>query len=156
MNAPRLVNHLSAPFGMQNFSYVPSFGVLSTYPPTACGLATFSAALASGLGGERRRCLASFGWPMAPSTERGPSRRGARQRLRGSIAASEFIERVRRRGDPARVRHLRRPDGDEVIEIIRRLRVPSIVVLHTVLTDPTHISAASSSGRGQGRSVVVS
>ena len=27
----------------------PSFGILSSYPPTACGLATFSAALASGM-----------------------------------------------------------------------------------------------------------
>ena len=26
-----------------------SFGILSSYPPTACGLATFTAALASGL-----------------------------------------------------------------------------------------------------------
>ena len=27
----------------------PSFGILSSYPPTACGLATFTAALASGM-----------------------------------------------------------------------------------------------------------
>ena len=27
-----------------------SFGILSSYPPTACGLATFTAALASGMG----------------------------------------------------------------------------------------------------------
>ena len=28
---------------------VRSFGILSTFPPTACGIATFSAALAAGL-----------------------------------------------------------------------------------------------------------
>lgn len=28
---------------------LPSVGVLSTYPPTACGLATFAAALTGGL-----------------------------------------------------------------------------------------------------------
>jgi hypothetical protein len=33
----------------QSFSKSPIFGILSTYPPTACGLATFSAALADGL-----------------------------------------------------------------------------------------------------------
>lgn len=27
----------------------PSFGILTTYPPTACGIATFSAALGKGL-----------------------------------------------------------------------------------------------------------
>ncbi len=49
LNAPPSVTPLIAPFGMQNFSYLPSFGILSTYAPTACGLATFSAALAGGL-----------------------------------------------------------------------------------------------------------
>ena len=29
-----------------------SFGILSSYPPTACGLATFRAALAAGLDGQ--------------------------------------------------------------------------------------------------------
>ena len=33
----------------QGFSGPLSFGILSTYPPTPCGLATFSAALANGL-----------------------------------------------------------------------------------------------------------
>src|SRR5258708_12467145 len=45
LNAPSLI----APFGMQHFSYVPSFGILGTYSPTPCGLASFSAALANGL-----------------------------------------------------------------------------------------------------------
>ena len=33
----------------QHFSAAHSFGILSTYPPTPCGLATFTAALANGL-----------------------------------------------------------------------------------------------------------
>ena len=33
----------------QGFRGAPSFSILSTYPPTPCGLATFSAALAEGL-----------------------------------------------------------------------------------------------------------
>src|SRR5690349_4990468 len=49
LNAPTTVHHLIAPFGMQSFAYMPRFGILSTHPPTPCGLATFSAALADGL-----------------------------------------------------------------------------------------------------------
>src|ERR1700689_1953737 len=49
LNALSSAQPLIAPFGMQHFSYMPSFGILSTYSPTACGLATFSAALADGL-----------------------------------------------------------------------------------------------------------
>ena len=32
-----------------SFGRVPTFGILSSYPPTACGLATFTAALSDGL-----------------------------------------------------------------------------------------------------------
>src|ERR1700730_7004599 len=49
LNAPSLFQSLIAPFGMQHFSYMPSFGILGTYLPTPCGLATFSAALAGEL-----------------------------------------------------------------------------------------------------------
>lgn len=43
LNASPFVNHLNAPFGVQHFLYVPSFGILSTYSPT------FSAALRDAL-----------------------------------------------------------------------------------------------------------
>ena len=49
LSAPPLFQSLIAPFGMQHFSYMPSFGILGTYLPTPCGLATFSAALAGEL-----------------------------------------------------------------------------------------------------------
>ena len=32
-----------------SFGRAPTFGILSSYPPTACGLATFTAALSDGL-----------------------------------------------------------------------------------------------------------
>ena len=49
LNALSVIQPLIAPFGIQHFSYMPSFGILSTYAPTPCGLATFSAALAKRL-----------------------------------------------------------------------------------------------------------
>ncbi len=38
--------------GPADRAHAPSFGILSTFPPTSCGIATFSAALAAGLIGE--------------------------------------------------------------------------------------------------------
>ncbi|MFY9764538.1 MAG: hypothetical protein WAK42_05960, partial [Mycobacterium sp.] len=34
LNVPSLFQPLLAPFGMQHFSYMPSFGILGTYSPT--------------------------------------------------------------------------------------------------------------------------
>ena len=49
-----------------------SFGILSSYPPTACGLATFTAALASGMGAHgtagRRRTRRRQPWTDARET----------------------------------------------------------------------------------------
>src|SRR5688572_33385137 len=39
----------SFPLGAAGESSVRSFGMLSTFPPTACGIATFAAALSAGL-----------------------------------------------------------------------------------------------------------
>ena len=71
-----------------------SYALLSTYPPTQCGLATFSAALLSHL-------------PAAGD----------------SVA----VVRVLYGG----------LDGQDITAVLGALRVPSIVVLHTVLARPT-------------------
>jgi glycosyltransferase involved in cell wall biosynthesis len=114
-----------------------SFGILSTFPPTACGIATFSAALAAGLiaGGatvDVVRCneaddvedplvVASMGIG-GPGT---------------SLAAIEALNRT----DVAIVQHeygiYGGRDGDEVLEVLDALSVPCVVVAHTVVRRPT-------------------
>ncbi len=112
-------------------------GIVSTFPPTACGLATFSAALADGLcaqGADVRVVRVADG--AAPTHHRvigdlvndSPS----------SVASSiELLNQC----DVAVVQHeyglYGGIDGDEVLEILEGLRVPSIVIAHTVLNDPT-------------------
>lgn len=122
---------------MQSFSYVPSFGILSTYAPTACGLATFSAALAGGLSA---RGVEVNVVRIADENASADSRVVA-ELVNGSapsvVAAAEALNN----SDIAVIQHeygiYGGPDGDEVVEIMKNLTVPSIVVAHTVLKDPT-------------------
>ncbi|MGB3351331.1 MAG: glycosyltransferase [Mycobacterium sp.] len=122
---------------MQSFSYLPSFGVLSTYAPTACGLATFSAALGKGLaarGVDVKVVRIADGTPSESADVTGELVNGSAPSV---AAASELLNR----SDVAVIQHeygiYGGPDGDEVVEIMRGLRVPSIVIAHTVLKDPT-------------------
>lgn len=114
-----------------------SFGILSTYPPTACGLATFSAALANGLvgNGAEVRIVRVLDAPAPPLGG------VAGELLNGSRNSVADAAGLLNQCDVAVVQHeyglYGGPDGDEVLEVLRRLRVPSVVVAHTVLTDPT-------------------
>ena len=117
-----------------------SFGILSTYPPTPCGLATFSAALADGLSRTAapspRRARSSDGSPTPRRSWSSASWSTVRRRR--SSAAAGASEPVRRRHRAARVRRSTgAADGDEVLEVLGALEVPSIVVAHTVLAQPT-------------------
>jgi polysaccharide biosynthesis protein PslF len=117
-----------------------SYGFLSTYTPTECGLATFTAALAEEL-------------------RTGPPA--------GHIGVVRVVDQLPRSARPEIVHHLVTsspggeaetaaildgfdavvvqheygiyggPDGDQVLAVLERLTVPVIVVLHTVLVDPT-------------------
>ena len=122
---------------MQHFSYVPSFGILSTHPPTPCGLATFSAALAERLaarGATVNVVRIADGDVSARPNVVGELVNGEPSSV---TAAAELLNH----NDIALIQHeygiYGGPDGDEVVQIMESLRVPSIVVAHTVLNDPT-------------------
>ncbi len=112
-------------------------GILSTYPPTPCGLATFSAALADGLtarGAEVRVVRVADG---SASPARLVVGELDNNRSASVTAAVDLLNRC----DVAIVQHeyglYGGVDGDEVVEILGLLRVPSIVIAHTVLSEPT-------------------
>ncbi|HKT05305.1 MAG TPA: glycosyltransferase [Rugosimonospora sp.] len=116
-----------------------SFGLLSTHPPTQCGLATFNSALASHLTGNGVHGGVVRVTASPDDATPGPGvvhtwAAGAVAGWRGAAAALDEF-------DVAVVQHeygiYPGPDGHEVLLLLRRLTVPSIVVLHTVLTNPT-------------------
>jgi glycosyltransferase involved in cell wall biosynthesis len=121
----------------QGFSGPLSFGILSTYPPTPCGLATFTAALANGLtanGADVSVVRISDGPPSTSTPVIG-------ELVNGSPASVAACAELLNRSDVAVIQHeygiYGGVDGDEVVDIIEGLRVPSIVIAHTILKDPT-------------------
>jgi polysaccharide biosynthesis protein PslF len=114
-----------------------TFGMLSTFPPTECGIATFAAALAAGIitgGGvvDVVRC------GPAPSLEDA----SVLAEIGGGApchvpAAVDVLNRT----DVAIVQHeygiYAGPDGVAVLDIVDRVVVPTIVVAHTVLEQPS-------------------
>jgi glycosyltransferase involved in cell wall biosynthesis len=121
----------------QEFSGAPSFGILSTYPPTPCGLATFAAALAEGLtanGSDVSVVRLSDGPPTVSTGVIG-------EMVNGAPASVAACAELLNQSDVAVIQHeygiYGGVDGDEVVDVLDGLRVPSIVIAHTVLKNPT-------------------
>ena len=119
---------------------VRSFGILSSFPPTACGLATFTAALASGLAANDAEVgvvrVVDDARSQTPQSDRvvGELVNGSRQSL---IASSDLLNQF----DVAVIQHeyglYGGADGEDVLEILGGLHMPSIVIAHTILKHPT-------------------
>jgi glycosyltransferase involved in cell wall biosynthesis len=113
------------------------YGILSTYPPTLCGLATFSAALAGGLEVNG----ATVGVVRIADGETSSDPRILAELDNGVPASVTSATAALNDYDAVIVQHeyglYGGPDGDEVLDILRGLTVPSIVVAHTVRLDPT-------------------
>jgi glycosyltransferase involved in cell wall biosynthesis len=122
---------------MQSFAYMPRFGILSTHPPTPCGLATFSAALADGL--SAKGAGVSVVRIADGSDSAHPNVVG--ELVNGSSSSVADSAELLNRSDVALIQHeygvYGGPDGDEVVQVMKGLRIPSIVIAHTVLKDPT-------------------
>ena len=115
-----------------------SYALLSTYPPTQCGLATFTAALLAHLPqpGDRAVVVRVLDQPAAR-----PGAEVVQNLVAGSAASAAAAADALNSFDVVIVQHeygiYGGPDGQDVVALLEALYVPSIVVLHTVLAHPT-------------------
>jgi glycosyltransferase involved in cell wall biosynthesis len=115
------------------------YGFLSTHPPTRCGLAAFNAALAAQLtiGGTSGGVVRV----VAVGDDQRPGHDVVHTWLAGTAAGWRAAAAALNAFDVAIVQHeygiYPGPDGGDILPLLRRLTVPSIVVLHTVLGHPT-------------------
>jgi glycosyltransferase involved in cell wall biosynthesis len=113
-----------------------TFGLLTTFPPTACGVATFSAALSRGLS-----ATGATSRVVRVGRDGIPSKEVVGELVNGSAASASAASEILNECDVAVIQHeyglYGGADGDEVIDVLGQLRVPSVLIAHTVLTSPT-------------------
>lgn len=113
--------------------------MVSTYPPTRCGLASFSASLVDALCARSRDCNVRV---VAVNGRVGSSRGDVVARFTsGDPAHVDAVGAVLDRADAVIVQHeygiYPGPDGASIVDLLHRVTSPAIVVLHTVLEFPS-------------------
>ena len=137
MSAPLFRPSLAPPVRAHPLSRGAHVGVLSPYPPSLGGLATFSAALSDAL------CAhgADVSVVRVADGSSSPSGGVVGELINGSPPSIGVCVDLLNRNDVAVIQYdygiYGGVDGDDVVDIIGGLRVPSIVVAHTVLKAPT-------------------
>jgi glycosyltransferase involved in cell wall biosynthesis len=115
-----------------------SYGILSTYPPTQCGLASFSRSL-----GEALRTPDTVGIvQMVDAADSACPTDVVHQWVRGSVGGEVAAAAALNQFDVAIVQHeygiYGGRDGLDVLDAVAALRVPVVLVVHTVLVEPSH------------------
>jgi hypothetical protein len=127
---------------MRNDVHAPtvSYGFLSSAPPTPCGLATFTAALGSTLvtRGAKVSVVRVIDTPGEVSTSTFPV---IGELVTSDSTSLEPAAQALNSCDVAIVQHeyglYGGRDGADVLKVLHDVRVPSIAILHTVLSKPT-------------------
>jgi glycosyltransferase involved in cell wall biosynthesis len=138
------------------------FGFLSTYPPTRCGLATFTAALATAISrGSDDECDIVRVDDLVPA---GPPVNTRKVRVVGDLepgdaAGRELAAELLNDRDVVVIQHeygiYGGPDGDEILDLLARIQQPTIVVMHTVLPSPTPHQRALTTAIGEQAGALV-
>ena len=130
----------SVPFVSTMMTPTPTVALVSTYPPTVCGLATFtsnlSAAIAAPESGWRAVVVRIMDHAEADTHGEVVAQwiTDDRASLSRAVAAIESSDAVVLQHEYGLFGGL---DGQDVLELIEAVQVPLLAVLHTVLRDPT-------------------
>jgi glycosyltransferase involved in cell wall biosynthesis len=138
------------------------FGFLSTYPPTRCGLATFTNSLATAISdiGDDVCDIVRVD-DLVPA---GPSLNTRTVNVVGGLrprdaAGRELAADLLNDRDVVVIQHeygiYGGPDGDEILDLLARIRAPKIVVMHTVLPSPTPHQRSLTTAIGEQADAVV-
>lgn len=124
---------------------IQSIGFVSTFPPTVCGIATYTASLVAAMAGRIPRIdtgVVSLGGSPTGKT----SSPVVMHHRTGDPASLRNATRVLDTFDTVSIQHefgiWGERDGVEVLDLMSRLAVPTAVTLHTVLREPTHSQRA--------------
>ena len=111
--------------------------MISTYPPTQCGIATFARSMSN--------AMKNFGQQVDLIRISGNgSAKAVHPASKNHFGADGLLENVGTLNnyDAVIIQHefgiYGGPDGDEVLEILNGIKVPVVSVIHTVITTPTN------------------
>ena len=118
---------------------MPTVAVISTFPPTHCGLATFASALANGMSAVGAREVGIVDVSEGDIHNRPPS--VVAHLVRGSSKSRLEAARIINGYDFLSLQHefgiFGGDDGNEILELLEDVHIPVIVTLHTVPLHPS-------------------
>lgn len=114
----------------------PRVAVVSTFPPTECGIATFSQSLTNALNDEGydASVIRLMRQDSSPSPDVVVHEHFSKQDLSDTQRALNGFDSVIFQHEFGIFNGY---DGEEILEMMEALEIPSVAVLHTVLTQPT-------------------
>ncbi|ORV89516.1 glycosyl transferase family 1 [Mycolicibacterium iranicum] len=136
MNVVPTFRSMLSPAAHRPLARTVRFGILSTFPPTACGLASFSSALAASLSSRGSEVSVVR---IADGSSSSDGRVVAELVNGSSLSSAACVESLNEH-EAVIIQHdydlYGGTHGDELLTILGGLRVPSIVVVHNVMKDP--------------------
>lgn len=132
-----------------SFGSDPSIGFVSTFPPTVCGIASYTESLVAAIS-DRSPGDSTGVVSLVDGLTGGSDPRVLMHHRTGNRASLRDATELLNTFDTVSIQHefgiWGQRDGTEVLEFISHLSVPTAVTLHTVLDEPTRNQRAITEG----------